>query len=388
MKKFLCMFLVACLLFGLIGCSGAESNKDESSANQEAKADSSSTTYGIDPMKEKTTINIGYFSGTLHAVPFYIMEQEGWLEELNIEFNYQSFVNGPAMMEANNSWDIGTAGAPGAITGILGYDVSVIGICDHEAILNLYVREESPIYQSGNGNIEGYEEIYGTPEDWKGTTWILPVGTTMHQVFASTLSKMNLTLNDVTIINMDVTSALAGFKAGEGDGLGCWISIALSAEEAGYKKVGGADVNSDIVATAILANDAALADETKFEAITKIYELYYKTIEWCYQNEDEFAQHFYDTCEIEGVACSEEVAKEVVTRFKSFELDYMLEHMTSEVDDKRELASRKLNGAESDLMETFDFFMDIESYTEENRNYILDNNKITNVVAKAIKEKQ
>lgn len=393
MKRYWVLLLAATVLMGVqTGCGNDEVQQSNvaqeeielKNTDQEDETGQAKTTFGIKPMADRTTIDLGYFSGTLHAVPFYIMEQEGFLEEINMEFQYQSFVNGPAMMEANSSWDVCSTGGPGGITGILGYDVSVIGVCDNDSMLNLYVREDSPIYKAGKGHVDGYPEIYGTAEDWKGTTWVLPVGTTMHKVLGSTLEKLGLTLDDVNVINMDVTSALSAFKAGEADGLGVWISIALSAEEAGFQKVGGAAINGDIIPTVLMASDRAL--EEKYDAICKLFELYYKTVEWCYIHPDEFAQYFYDTCEVEGIACSETVAQKVTESFQSYDLEYMLDYLTSEYDDMTGLAKRKVSGAERDLLNLFDFFMSLDMYTEDDRNFIIDNNKVNNSVAKTIKD--
>ena len=37
-------------------------------------------------------------------------------------------------------------------------------------------------------------------------------------------------------------------------------------------------------------------------------------------------------------------------------------------------------------MNLFDFFMGLDMYTKEDRDFIIDNNKITNIVAKSIQE--
>ena len=60
--------------------------------------------------------------------------------------------------------------------------------------------------------------------------------------------------------------------------------------------------------------------------------------------------------------------------------------MTSEYDDDAGLAKRKVSGAERDILNLFDFFMGLDMYTKEDRDFIIDNNKITNIVAKSIQE--
>ena len=179
MKRGIATIIAAVLVIStLAGCSSGkkeENTAPEASTEETAEpeteepGEAAGTTFGIEPMENEITLSLGYFSGAMHALPWYIMEQEGWTEELGISFEYQSFINGPAMMEANADWDIASTGGPGAITGILGYDIKVMGIADKEAVLNLYVREDSPIYQAGKGNFPDYPEMYGTVDTWKGT---------------------------------------------------------------------------------------------------------------------------------------------------------------------------------------------------------------------------
>ena len=84
-----------------------------------ASADAAETTFGIEPMSEEVTLGIGYFSGAMHSLPFYLMDEMGWIEELGISLEYLSFTNGPVMMEANSEWDICSTGGPGGLWGCM-----------------------------------------------------------------------------------------------------------------------------------------------------------------------------------------------------------------------------------------------------------------------------
>ena len=53
-------------------------------------------------------------------MPWYIADRMGFFDELNIDVEYESFIGGPAMMEASASWDICDVGAPGILNGIVG----------------------------------------------------------------------------------------------------------------------------------------------------------------------------------------------------------------------------------------------------------------------------
>lgn len=390
MKKTLALLSALALTVGLLSGCGPQEAKTPAPETKPAAtepagkepAGENETTFGIAPMDKETTVRIGFFAGAEHSCPFYVMEQEGWLDELNIKFEYNSFSAGPAMMEANASWDMATSGSAGCINGMIGYDLKTIGIAQYEGIIDIYVREDSPIYQSGAGHVSDVPEIYGTADDWKGTTWLLPAGTTAQKVLASTLERFGLTTDDVTMVNMDVASALAAFKAGEGDGVVLWTGTALAASEAGFKKVGGCDWNGDVFSIGLLATDDAIAN--KSEVVEKIFQLYYKTLEYLMANRDEFARYMKECYDVEGLACTESMAKELADRFVGFELDYMLDYMTSEFEDPMGLAGRKLNGGEKDMFETLDYFISLGNYKPEDRAFILDNDKITNTVAQSV----
>ena len=155
MKKFLAMILATIMILGVfVGCSAKDAATDtqdipattttettdtkdtaSTSAEEMDEANKADTTFGIEPLANPTTIDLAYFSGAEHGLVFYIMDEMGWAEELGISFNWSYFNAGPAMMEASASWDVGTAGAAGAINGVVGYDVNVIGISQYEKVM-------------------------------------------------------------------------------------------------------------------------------------------------------------------------------------------------------------------------------------------------------------
>ncbi len=312
---------------------------------------------------------------------------EGWLEELGITLNYNSFISGPAMMEANADWDLAACGGPGVLNGLLNYDVTAIGIVENEKILNLYVREDSPLVASGKGHVEGYPETYGTAEDWKGTEWLIPVGTTMHMTLVTVLEQLGLTADDVIMTNMDATTALTAFRAGEGDGLAVWTTTAIEAEnDNAYIQVASAADNDVTVSAGMVATNEALADSHKREAIQKLWELYYITAEWIQDNLDEASVLFAETCAIEGITATEDVelARECYTRVPDVTLQESFDTMLTTAPDAQGLADREINGGERDIFYTLDFFIAQEKYEMSQREYILENNKISSEIAQEV----
>ena len=328
MKKFLALFVAVVMLLSVSAC-GQPAEETTAPPESEAPAQTggtAETTFGIEPLPEKTTIDLAYFSGAEHGLVFYIMDEMGWAEELNIEFNWQYFSAGPAMMEASGSWDVGTAGAAGAINGIVGYDVNVIGISQYEHILGCYIREGSEIYNAGQGNVDEAPNIYGDAESLKGSTWLLPLGTTAQQTLALYLDYFGLTTDDVTMTNMDVGSALAAFRAGEGDGMILWTSTNVTAMEEGYVTACTCDDVNGVYSTCLMATDEAL--ETKFDAVTTLFQLYFCTEDWMMENKEEMADMYYAACQVEGISCSESCAQYTAEMYEGLGLEKAIERMT------------------------------------------------------------
>lgn len=381
MKKMLAFTLAISLVIGgLSGCGGKSESKEETKKTAEVDSE---TTWDIKPLDERQTLNIAYFSGVMHSLPIYIADEKGWLDELNIDLEYSSFTSGPAMMEANESWDIATTGSPGVLVGMLGYDVYCIGNTEYDAVLNLYTREDSPIYKAGKGNVEDAEELYGTAKEWEGTEWLLPVGTTTNIVLNSTLSLLGLTEEDVTLVNMDNNTGFTAFKAGEGEGVCLSLSVALAAEKAGFKKVSGLDITGDLIECGMCATEDAL--KNKREAVKKFYEVYYRTSEWIADNMEEAQEYYLETCEIEGIACDEETSKYICERRNSPTLGEVIEQFDTTVD-YESYTKRPVTKAESDLLVTLDFFIESGKYSDKDREFVLDNNMFDDSIAKEVHE--
>ncbi len=394
-KSLLALMMILALLGSMLSGCGSKGQESQTpdpgvSSGEESEAppseDTEGTTFGIEPLEKKEMIDLAYFSGAEHGLVFYIMDEMGWAEELNIGFNWSYFSAGPAMMEANGSWDVGTAGAAGAVNGIVGYDVNVIGISQYEHILNCFVRKDSPIYQAGKGNVAEAPEVYGDADSLRGTTWLLPVGTTAQQTLALYLAYFGLTTDDVTMTNMDVGSALAAFRAGEGDGMILWTSTNVTAQEEGYQSVCSCDDVNGVYSTCLLATDNAL--ETKMDAVTTLFELYYNVEDWMMEHPEEMADMYLEACEVEGISCTESSAKYTAEVYEGLGIEKALERMTTYVDDPLGLLDRQISGGEFDVLDTMDYFVSLGSYSEEDRMKVLENNRITSVVAEAVLEKR
>lgn len=325
---------------------------------------------GLEPMPERTTLRVGYFAGSAHASPFYIADELGFFDSLNIDVEYSPFTNGPAMMEANNSWDVATAGAAGDLVGMLGYDLICVGIADYELNMGLFVRSDSAL-------------LTGDPESWKGTTWLYPTGTNAQMILGGELNKLGLTFDDIKSVNMDISSALTAFKGGQGDGIAVWNAIACSAEDAGFVRVDDAETLGITVFNGFMSTPSALADRR--ELVKKAWEVYYLTVQWMHESEENMARAtelYLESCDNEGIICDEATAERVMNYYACPSVKEVYELMTKASPDVQGLyTSRDLLQAEQDLLVTMDFLISVGKYSNDDRNSILDRQMIDKSIA-------
>lgn len=372
------MSAVLALLLSVSCLSGCAQSGGQTSAASSAggKSADGKTTFGIKPFDQPQTLSVGYFAGSALSIPFYIADKEGFFKELNINVEYQSFTNGPAMMEANKNWDIAGAGASGVLVGMLGHDTPMIGVADYEDNQGIFVRKDSKIAKDPTN-----------PNNWKGTTWLYPVGTTAHFTLATQLAKLGLSMSDVKSVNMDVSSALNAFNGGQGDGLAVWHAFAFAADAKGYVRVADAGKLGMTNVSCLVATRDAL--KNKRELLTKAWAVYYKTVDWMNAsdaNKAKAAQYYNDSCEEEGIKCDASVAKGIMGYYKGPTFDKSIELMTKTSPDAANLyTKRPLLQSEKDLLVTMDFFVKLGKYKPSDRVKLLDNGLVDPSISKEAK---
>ncbi|MGX8710164.1 ABC transporter substrate-binding protein [Caproiciproducens sp. R1] len=374
-RKLLSALLILTLCTSLLSGCGQAQNSSEATSGEKSST-GGKTTFGIEPFKDTQTLRVGYFAGSALSIPFYIADKEGFFKELNIEVDYQTFTNGPAMMEANADWDIAGAGSAGVLVGQIGHDTPMIGIADYEDNQGLFVRKDSKIAQDPTN-----------PDNWKGTTWLYPVGTTAHFTLATQLEKLGLSMSDIKSVNMDVSSALNAFNGGQGDGLAVWNAFACNAEDQGYVRINDAGKLGITNTSGLVSTREALKD--KRELLTKTWAVFYKTVDWINaseENKNKAIAYYKDSCDEEGIKVDESLAKRIMDYFKCPSFDKSIELMTKTVEDPKGLyTKRPLLQAENDLLVTMDFFVKQGKYKAEDRVKLLDDGLIDPSIAKEAK---
>ena len=378
MKKVLVLLLVAAMITSMFtGCGSNQAPTTEPPKQEPAGNDEGSekeTTFGLTPMKERTTLRAGFFSGSAHGMPFYIADKMGFFDELNIDVVYESFIAGPAMMEASASWDICDVGGPGVLNGMKNHDIRMIGVCDNEYNTAMFVRPDSDLAKD-----------LKNPDLWKGKTIILTTGTTLQYMAANYLKSIGTSIENVNVIGMDVTSGLTAFLAGEGDAVCAWNAVAYNAEDRGLLRVtdiGQMNLNN---VCGLCATPEAL--ENKLELITKAWMVYYMTWEWCQASEENMnkaVELYVQSCEEEGVVSDESICRRALEIFECPSVSEAYALMTEKETDRS--GSGQILKANNLLFETLDFFISLGNYTNADRQKILDMNLVDPVVAESAAE--
>ncbi len=370
MKKLLTVLLVLLVASCFVFANGGS----EAAATTEAKGD----TWGLEPFETRQTLRIAFFTGSPLSYPFLFADNLGVFDALNIDVEYTCFTGGPAMMEANASWDIGSCGLGGIALGLAKYDnLRLFDVCDYEENMAIFVRADSAIAKDPTN-----------PELWKGVTCVYPTGTTGQAVLAQYLQNIGLSLSDVKSVNADNSNALTVFNGGTGDVLCCWNAIALAADAAGHYRVSDSGKMNLPFPCASFVQKDFLAKNPKLVATAAA--VFHKAIEWLYESDANLkqgAEWYFEHCEEEGFLCTEDVAQKTMEWYRGNTVAEYIDIFTkTSADDAGLYTKRELLQIEKDFLSGFDFFISEGKYTAEQRNIILDENRITNEVALAVKE--
>lgn len=362
--------LVIVMVFALAACGSSTGSNNQGSFDTNAK-----TTFGLKPFATEQTLKIGFFTGSPLSYPFLFADKLGYFKELNIKVEYVPFTNGPAMLEANSEWDIGSMGLGGLATG-LKKGFKIVDITDYEENLALFARPDSALAKDPKN-----------PENWKGTTWVYPAGTTAQATLTSALKNVGLTLKDVKSVNMDVANALTGFKGGTGDGLGVWNAVAFNAEDVGFVRVGDAGTLGFKAPCGTVVTDQTLGQ--KKELIETAVALFHLTTQWINEsdaNKEQAAQWYLDDCTNEGIKVTDSIAKRVIDWYRGPSMaDYINLFTSKSADDAKLYTKRDLLQAEKDILIGFDFFISQGKYTSDDRNSFLEKNQVDSTVAEGVK---
>lgn len=372
MKKLVVILLALMLVANLAFAGGAQE------AESSKVASTGDMTWGLEPFDTPQKLRIGFFTGSPLSYPYLFADKLGVFDALNIDVEYTFFTGGPALMEANSAWDLASCGLGGIALGLAKYDnLTLIDVNDYEENMAIFARPGSKIAADPDN-----------PANWKGVTCVYPTGTTAQAVLAQYLKTMGLNLTDVVSVNMDNANGLTAYNGGTGDVLVCWNAIALAADEYGFFRVTDSGKLNLPFPCATFVQNKFLAENK--DLITVVTAVFHLAVEWVYEspeNLEQSAQWYYEHCEEEGFLATEAVARRTMEWYRGNTVDEFIEIFTKESPDAAGLyTKRNLLQIEQDIMTGFDFFVSEGKYSMADRNMILDEKRVSNEVALAVKE--
>ncbi|MEZ4357910.1 MAG: ABC transporter substrate-binding protein [Eubacteriales bacterium] len=374
MKKIISLIVAMLMLVAIFAACGSEETPDTSTST------SDETVAGpfddVEPLDEEVDIRVATLSGLNFGIIPYLIDELGGFEKANINFDGvgQVYGNGSTLIEAASSWDVGTSGLGGMMTGTISKG------CIQTALTNkvdggtfFWAQKDSAIAQAGISNIGGTKEMYGTAAEWKGQEIYYPKGTTLHYVLATALGKMGLTLEDVKSTQMDVASVNTALRAGTCQVGGTWGSLSFASDmtELFVPVVSAMDVGCPLPA-AMYWNPTFYAEH--YDAVVKFVELYFRAVDWIYENEDN-ARQFLDVWDAWNIDNGINVAPEVnakylidaESRFYSLKESYDFFKQTVTASD-----GTSMTGYELQTYEPLNFLVSVGSFKEDSLATFLD----------------
>lgn len=310
-----------------------------------------------------------------HGLPSYIAEQEGYFEKngLNAEILY--FTAGTAQSEAlgADEWDVGVMGVPPAASSGLAYDAKIIGLAAEDTMAcNYWVRSDSEI-AGISGKVEGHPEILGDADSWRGKTILCPTGTSAHYLLIATLNLLGLTEDDVEIVHMDVPSAFAAFKAGQGDICALWDPQSKQAAKEDWVMASNGTWTGTKVYNVIVASKKAI--EEKPDAVLAWLKTYYEVCDDYNDNKEGQVDYLLELQLDNGL----DVDKEIVTAIVN-------ERPMPTTAEQKELWAGEPGSrpVDSIVYDMFDYFVDSGKYTEEDKEYLQSINFIDDTFIKQL----
>ena len=365
MKKVTSLLLAAVMVLSLAACSAGQTNSpppsdDAASGGGDGKVQVNGMLWAVEPLPEKTKITVSYLANSTAETATYIADEKGWLEACNLEVEMVYFAGGPAQMEAINSWDCGTTGIGGMITGILNYDLKTLGVVaqDRGLFQAFFARKDSDIVAAGTGHAD-VEGLYGTAETWKGMEIITAVGTANQYTLYNTLKAFGLSLSDVKVINMDIATIPVAFLAGQGD-VGGVQGMQISDESLqsdDYVIVSSDQMLECGLSINYVANPASWG--SKQAAIEKWLELAVMAGSWANENQQETAEMMVDMFEIDGYETTIDYNLTMITENPFTSLDLNYQYFSEKTEDGSALQ------AEGQLYDAMVGYVEMGNYTQE-----------------------
>ena len=217
-----------------------------------------------------------------NSVPMDIGDKKGYFKSFGVDAPMQIFTSGGPQNEAlaAGKWDIGMLGMAAALSSIR-YDAKIIAVADYEgAAIKTLVRKDSEILKIVQFDANGRPSFKpGAADVIKGKTIVTTVGTSGHYEVQTMLKALGLTFSDVKILNMDQPSAVAAFKAGQGDMATVWAPYTWPLLNEGAVSINDIVVNGFELPAVILVRNEYYKNPANRDAIKNWLKAYLKGVD-------------------------------------------------------------------------------------------------------------
>lgn len=301
MKKAIAMLLATVMVFALCACGGSAAPAAKAPA---AEAPTAEAPAAEAPAAEKIPLKISHHP-YMHGLPTTYAIENNMYDCFDYTVDY--YAGGPVQNEAiaSGAWEVGTTGVAGAVLGITGYNMKVLGIAQDEApVTDAWCRSDSPL-ASATRDEAG---VLGTAEDWKGLTCLIATGTNTHMTLIATLEHLGLSESDVNIVDCSsVPNVYTAFMAGEGDVAFIWAPYGYTlTEDPAYTKVCDIGMFGVKLPTLVVCTEEAYNNRP--EVVAQWLDIYYKAAEGLMADTKVGAEMLYNFSEDQGIIMSEEAA--------------------------------------------------------------------------------
>lgn len=263
-KKLITNLMAATLLIsGLAGCASGENTSSDTDAKElEVHIGDQPSFYVL-----KLADELGYF------------EEE--FEGTGVNIVVDNFVNqGPAIVESLTSEDL---------------DLGVIGalpLVSADANNDNFVAISTVNYSTdGFKLVAGKDTDISSVKDFKGKKIAVKFSTNEHQMLLDLLNEEGLSTDDVEIVNMSTSDAIAALSSGDVDGTVLKGEDVKTVEDAGATAV--ADNSTTGTISNYLVGRKEFVEEHE-DVVTGVLKALDKTAKWIDENEEEAIQKYSD----------------------------------------------------------------------------------------------
>ena len=300
-KKVLALALTFVLCLGILSACGSSSTTTPTQTTTTQTTTTAEPAAPTEEKFEKVELKMSHHP-YVHALPGIYASENGMFDDY-FDYSIDIYANGPVQNEAiaSGSWEVGTTGLGGAVIGVIGYNMKILGFTTPDTnTTSIWVRGDSPL-ASASVDESG---VYGTADDWRGLTILCNRGTVCHMVLIATLEHLGLTEDDVNIIDASVANCYTAFVSGEGDVVCIWDAMCQKAEANGWVEVSSAPaVGIELPALLVCTEEAY---KNKPESVKKWLEIYFEATDILLADADLAAAALYDYQTSEGISVTED----------------------------------------------------------------------------------